>query len=198
VELNSAAARLTGVEDPSPWLLACGDLLPARGRALDLACGPGSHALVLAAAGYEVTAIDRDASALAALEVQARANAVPVRTVAMDLEGEPPDLGEAAYDLIVVFRYLHRPLFPALRRALAPEGWLVYETFTRAQAARAHPKNPDFLLEAGELTRLLFPLAALRQYEGERDGSFLAGALVRWPAAIRSSKPGPPPSRPSL
>ena len=62
----------------------------------------------------------------------------------MDLEGEATDLGEAAYDVIVVFRYLHRPLFPALERALAPGGLLVYETFTRAQAAALTRRTRPF------------------------------------------------------
>ena len=34
-------------------------------------------------------------------------------------------------------------------RAVAPGGLLFYETFTTAQAARARPSNPAFLLEAG-------------------------------------------------
>jgi hypothetical protein len=70
------------------------------------------------------------------------------------------------------------------------------QTFTRAQATRGHPKNPDFLLEAGELPRLLVPLETLRAYEGELDGSFLSGALARRPAANRY-RAGPPPLRPA-
>ena len=195
MDLSKAAARLVGVEAPSPWLLACADLLPAGGRALDVASGRGRHALLLAAAGFEVTAMDREREALDALESQARTNEVSVRTMVADLEAAPPDLGEASFDLIVVFRYLHRPLVPALTRALAPGGFVVYETFTRAQATRGHPKNPDFLLEAGELPRLLVPLETLRAYEGELDGSFLSGAFARRPAANRF-RAGPPPLRP--
>ena len=37
-------------------------------------------------------------------------------------------------------------------------GVLVYETFTRAQAARGKPTNPAFLLEPGELSTLVQPL----------------------------------------
>ena len=32
------------------------------------------------------------------------------------------DLGDGVYDLIVVIHYLHRPLMPALVRAVAPRG----------------------------------------------------------------------------
>ena len=144
-----------------------------------MACGRGRHALRLAALGFEVTAIDRDAVALAALEGEARTLGLKVLTQCQDLEVAGASLGDAAFDLIVVFRYLHRPLFPALGRALRPGGVLVYETFTRAQAERGHPKNPAFLLEAGELPNLVAPLEVLAHDEGEREGSFVARVVAR-------------------
>ena len=176
-----AAQRLLAGRDlaPSSWLLESASWLPATGCALDVAGGRGRHALLLAAAGFEVTAIDRDLSALAALEDEALALGLPVRTHAQDLEAAEASVGEAAFDLIVGFRYLHRPLFPALRRALRPGGVLVYETFTRAQAERGHPKNPAFLLDEGELPRLVAPLEVLAHDEGEREGSFVA-RVVAW------------------
>jgi SAM-dependent methyltransferase len=99
----------------------------------------------------------------------------------LDLEQSGADLGEAAYALIVVTHYLHRPLFAALRRALAPGGLLVYETFTVDQAAQGHPRNPAFLLEHGELARLTAPLAVLRERDGEFDGRRVAGVVARAP-----------------
>ena len=45
----------------APWLVDNVDLLPDTGRVLDVACGKGRHALLLAAAGFAVTAVDRDA-----------------------------------------------------------------------------------------------------------------------------------------
>jgi SAM-dependent methyltransferase len=137
--------------EPSSWLSESARWLPPGGRALDVACGRGRHALRLAAAGFEVTAIDRDREALAALAEEAHALGVAVQTRHLDLEAAEPSLGDDAFDLVVVFRYLHRPLFPMLRRALRPGGVLVYETFTRAQAVRGHPTNPAFLLDPGEL-----------------------------------------------
>jgi SAM-dependent methyltransferase len=183
MDLRAAAARVGGVvEPPSSWLLEASDLLPAGGRCLDVACGRGRHALLLAAAGFAVTALDRDDGALAALAAQARSLGLHLRTVAADLEQEPPALGEGAFELVVVFRYLHRPLFPALRTALAPRGILVYETFTRAQAGLGHPRNPRFLLEEGELPRLVAPLEVLRYREGEAEGRCVAGVVARRPA----------------
>ena len=57
---------------------------------------------------------------------------------------------------------------------------LIYETFTRAQAARGRPTNPAFLLEPGELPRLVAPLEVVRSREGEFDGRDVASV-----AAIR-------------
>ena len=74
--------------------------------------------------------------------------------------------------------YLHRPLFPALVEALAPGGLLVYETFTRAQAARGKPTNPDFLLESGELLDLVRPLEVLASREGDYDGRMVASVIA--------------------
>jgi SAM-dependent methyltransferase len=95
-----------------------------------------------------------------------------------DLESEPVELGDEAYDLVVVTHYLHRPLFPALVRALAPGGVLLYETFTKGQAARGRPTNPAFLLEPGELPRLVAPLEVLRQREGDVDGKLIASVVA--------------------
>src|SRR5262249_32603588 len=56
---------------PSSWLLECVDLLPRGGRALDVACGSGRHALVLAGAGYDVHAVDRDGDRIEELALTA-------------------------------------------------------------------------------------------------------------------------------
>ncbi len=160
-----------------------------------MACGSGRHALLLAAAGFDVHAIDRDAATIEALRAAAGKLGLTLRAQVRDLEAGGADpaapLGPAlAYDLIVVVHYLHRPLFPALVRALAPGGLLLCETFTVDQAARGHPKNPAFLLEHGELPRLVSPLKIVRQREGEFDGRWVAAVAARSdPAGAESGRP---------
>lgn len=169
---------------PSPWLVANLDCVSEGARVLDVASGRGRHALALAARGCRVTAVDRDAEALAVLAADAARLGLTVETVARDLEGDPPaDLGTALYDVVLVTHYLHRPLMPSLVRALAPGGVLIYETFTRAQAARGKPTNPAFLLEPGELPRLVAPLVVLRQREGDYDGRAVASVVAAWSTA---------------
>ena len=147
--------------------------MPRGGRVLDVACGRGRHARFLAERGWHVHAIDRDAAALSALHGVER-----VTTEIVDLEVGTPWLGERCYEAVIVFRYLHRPLMPALVRAVAQGGVLVYETFTRGQARRGHPKNPAFLLDEGELPTLVAPLTVLRSREGDVDGQLLSSVVA--------------------
>jgi tellurite methyltransferase len=79
---------------------------------------------------------------------------------------------------VIVFRFLHRPLFPALQRALRPDGLLVYETFTVGQETRGHPHNPRFHLQPGELRRLVAPLEVVREREGDFEGDLLASVVA--------------------
>lgn len=167
---------------PSTWLIANADLLPRGGKVLDVACGRGRHALLLASAGFQVTAIDRDAGAIAFLRATAQRLSLTLTADVVDLEtSPPPDLSRDAYDAVFVFNYLHRPLMPALLAAVTPGGRLFYETFTTRQAEVGHPKNPAFLLEAGELVKLVAPFTVLRSREGEVDGRFIASVAAERP-----------------
>ena len=165
---------------PSPWLIDNGDLLPRGGKkVLDVACGRGRHALLLASAGFEVHAIDRNPDAIAFVRATAERLRLSLTADVVDLEGDaPPDLPAAAYDAVFVFNYLHRPLMPALRAALKPGGRMFYETFTARQGERGHPKNPAFLLKDGELAELVAPLTVLRSREGDIDGRFIASIVA--------------------
>jgi len=169
------------ISGPSPWLLSNVHLAPRGARTLDVACGRGRHALLLAGAGFLVRAVDRDAGQVAWLEALARRLQLPLDADVVDLENAAADLGEEEWELVLVFNYLHRPLFPALVRALKPGGVLLCETYTTEQAKRGRPTNPDHLLEPGELPRLVAPLEVLRQREGEIDGRALASVAARKP-----------------
>lgn len=139
------AAPHTGLEQPSAWVARFAALI-MQGEALDLACGGGRHARLLAALGHQVLAVDRDAAALALAEGKA------IRTLQADLEGGLPWPFEAnRFAGIVVTNYLHRPLFPRILSSLAPGGVLIYETFAQGNERFGKPSNPDFLLAPGEL-----------------------------------------------
>ncbi len=144
-------SNLTESLAPSAWVRRFLPWIPNISGlpVLDLACGRGRHAHLLAQAGYSVLAIDRDEAALAC----AKGHNIDARQI--DLEVDVQLLqwpcSTASLSGIVVTNYLHRPLFPLLASSLVPGGVLIYETFARGNAAFGKPSNPDFLLEQGEL-----------------------------------------------
>ena len=104
---------------PHPLLVEVADLLPP-GHALDLACGPGRHALHLAKLGWRVTAVD--ASEVANRLLRERAGSLPIEAIRADLERGEFRIAPEAYDLICDFFYLQRDLFPQIRAGLRPGG----------------------------------------------------------------------------
>ena len=130
----------------------------ARGEglhALELACGLGHNALWLASQGYTVDALDISLAALRkARAEQVRRGVQNVHFIVADLDHFP--LPRTAYDLVVVFRFLDRRLFPAIRQHTRPGGLVIYETFNLRQLERRPTFRTEHLLEDGELPRL-FP-----------------------------------------
>ncbi|HSN34180.1 MAG TPA: class I SAM-dependent methyltransferase, partial [Ideonella sp.] len=124
------------------------------------------HALVLAAAGAHVTAVDRDAEALAVLRDRAAAAGLAhlIETRRADLEPAdgPWPLAGAQFDAVVVTTDLWRPRHEDLLRAVAPGGCLLHETFAAGQETVGRPSRPEFLLQPGELlARLAGPWRVL-------------------------------------
>lgn len=143
------------VAAPSEWIERWTPLLAPRSSVLDVACGSGRNARWLARAGHRVTAVDRDAEALAVVSLEASEPGLVLHTLLADLEGAPWPLPGERFDAVVVTNYLWRPLMPALLEAVAPGGLLLYETFALGQAELGRPRNPDHLLRPNELIALL-------------------------------------------
>lgn len=167
-----------GADAPSEFLAAQLSRLP-KGRALDLAVGRGRNALWLAARGWAVDALDRDAGALALLADTAHARHLTDLTLRqVDLEADPA-LPAARYDVIVVSFYLQRTLFPAIMKALRPGGMLLYETFLIDNHLRyQHPRRKEFCLGHNELLGLASPLRVLHYDEGERHADHGGHAIT--------------------
>jgi tellurite methyltransferase len=85
--------------------------------------------------------------------------------VDLEKEGENP-LPEDAFQGIVLFRYLHRPLIDCIKKAIKKGGIVIYETFTVDQPKFGKPYNPDFLLKRGELSGWFADWDILHYFEG--------------------------------
>jgi SAM-dependent methyltransferase len=130
--------------EPSDWVLRWTSWIRPGGAVLDVACGAGRHARLLARLGFEVDAVDRDVSSFTDPPPN-------VRVRQADIEAGPWPYAGRRFDGIVVTHYLHRPLLPVLVDSLEPGGILVYETFARGNERFGKPSNPAFLLAPGEL-----------------------------------------------
>lgn len=167
------AARPAAPPEPEAWFVETVEGWNP-GTALDVACGLGQHALWLARRGWRVQGVDVSPVGLGHARRLAEAVGACVDWVAADLdEFAPPP---AAFDLIIVFRYLDRQRLPAqLVRALKPGGRLIYETFVAGGAsAGGHCRNPAYLLQPGELPRLFADLEILATSEVDLPGRRVA------------------------
>lgn len=149
-------------------------LLPELGLALDLACGLGANALLMASRGLQTQAWDISSEALAKLNAEAQQRQLEVITEQRDVSVNPPD--KLSFDVVVVSQFLDRKLCPKLINALKPGGLIFYQTFCRDKVDSSGPQNPDFLLADNELLKLFSGLK-LRVY---REESTLGDNSVGW------------------
>lgn len=152
---------------PSRWILERAETLAAGSLICDVAGGTGRHAVPLAERGHRVVLLDFVEDAIRI----AMRRAAGVRGVVADAASLP--LREASCDAVVVTNFLDRDLFPSLVALLKPGGRLLYETYTTEHAAliaaglaRA-PRSARYLLQPGELRRLVHPLSIVTYREGD-------------------------------
>ena len=148
-------------------------LLPAKGNALDYACGLGANAILLAQHNLETHAWDISDVAVNRLNQYAKLRKLKIETQVKNVEAQPPV--ENSFDVIVVSNFLHRPSFPDLKNALCPGGLLFYQTFITNKVNEIGPSNPDFLLENNELLRLCEGMEILVYREEGVQGNTKSG-----------------------
>ncbi len=131
---------------------------------LDVACGAGRHARLLARRGHPVTAVDIDGDALRNLAGLPGIEA-GIEVLHRDLETLPWPFAPESFAGIVITNYLHRAHFPALAGTLMPGGVLIMETFAAGNERLGRPRNPEFLLAPGELLAALGGALQVVAYE---------------------------------
>lgn len=167
---------------PSRWILRFAHLVPPGGPVLDLAAGGGRHSRFFLERGHPVLAVDRDAAALRAIGL------ARLTWLEADLESGPWPLENRRFAGVVVTNYLHRPLLPRLVAAVEEGGALLYETFAQGNEALGRPRNPDFLLQPGELIQAVRPDLAIVAYEQGRIEQ-PRPAVIQRIAAVRGEAP---------
>ena len=146
---------------PARFLVENFDLLP-KGLVLDLATGEGRNAIYLATRGFDVDAVDVSSESVTRARARARRLGAPIRAVVGNVEDGTYIIPIETYNLIVVFNFLHRPLFKDIRDGLVPGGVVIYQTFTEEQARFGPPRNPDHLLCDDELREVFADWEVLR------------------------------------
>jgi SAM-dependent methyltransferase len=125
------------------------------GPVADLACGTSGTALLAAAGGRRVTAVDVSDTALGMLRGEARRRGAErlITFVHADLAAwRPPS---RRYALVLCTGFWSAPVFAAAAGAVAPGGLLAWEAFT-AEARRSRPAlPPEWCLAPGEPASLL-------------------------------------------
>jgi SAM-dependent methyltransferase len=146
--------------EPNEWVCRYAELIPETGPVLDLACGNGRHARMLAGMGHQVLAVDRDLA-------HARDQATHPHIRLLEAELEAPDwpLAGKCFAGIVVANYLYRPHLPELIKNLQDDGVLIYTTFAAGNEKFGRPRNPDFLLQPDELQRVFGAQLEVIDYE---------------------------------
>lgn len=140
---------------PDPFLVSAyrdfiAPLFSEPGQALDVAGGLGRNALWLCRRGWQTTIVDISEVAAEKTMARARRGRLNVNFVVADLNQHA--LQPDSADLFLVFFYLERKLFPALRRALRPGGLLLYKTYTKEHRKFGKgPSHPMYFLEPNEL-----------------------------------------------
>ncbi|GJF04213.1 class I SAM-dependent methyltransferase [Pseudonocardia sp. D17] len=184
-----ARHAVAGVGQPAPpdALRGRGDLLPAGGRALDVACGRGSVAVWLAARGFVVDAVDVSPVALAAGAALAAAQDVEVAWHVADLDAGLPAACTGPYDLVVCQRFRDPRLYPAFARLLAEGGLLVLTVLSEVD-----DEPGPFRAGPGELAAAFPGLDVLTHEEGDGAATLLARRREVTPGAVPGSPPAPP------
>lgn len=135
----------------------------------------------------QVTGVDRDEAAIAPLRGLAE-------IIHADIEAGPWPLAGREFDLVLVSNYLWRPLLPQIMAAVAPGGWLIYETFADGQQSIGRPARAEFLLQPGELLQACRGLRVIAYEDGfecaqssSPEAGGVNGRFVQRVAAVRAA-----------
>ncbi|WP_298940015.1 tellurite resistance protein [uncultured Psychromonas sp.] len=153
---------------------------PDKGVVLDLACGRGQNGLLLKAQNIELVFADLQQQHLSTLHKDFNIDNSALWQADFESESslDAQKLAQMQLQGILVFRYLHRPLFDSIKQAIKPGGIVIYETFTIENRQFGRPNRADFLLELGELKTVFKEWDILFYFEGIKENPDRAIAQI--------------------
>jgi SAM-dependent methyltransferase len=154
------------LREPADFVVTALEHLPSSGAAIDVAGGTGRHALLLAELGLEVTLVDVSQVALDIAGAAATVRGVGVGLVCRDLETDGLPAGR--WDVAVMYHFYDEGVLRAVVRALEFGGTLVFCQPTVRNRERHDRPGRRFLLEEGELARIIadMPVDVVLAQEG--------------------------------
>lgn len=162
-----------GPAPPSELLQRYAPLM-SGGLALDVACGLGQNTLWLARQGYSALGIDVSYVALQRATSRARRQGLQRRTLFAQIDLDHWQAPAECVDLVCVFRFLDRRLWPIIGRILRPGGFLFYETRHKGVLARRPEATPAYLLRPGELRSVFGDWQILKHEEAAENARLVA------------------------
>lgn len=165
-------AKRTFLEEfvsPSPFVLRFSKKLVrnAKGPILDVACGSGRHAFLLANLGARVIGVDKDLTPFREMRrrlVETTGFKSAVTSYKVDLDVDPWRFGEASFGAIINVHFLLRKLFPLFCRSLLPGGYFLFES------VGGQGGNYLELPRAGEMETMLGSCFDFEHYQERRAG----------------------------
>jgi len=129
-------------------------LLPAKGNALDLACGLAENGLLLAKNNLAVDAWDNSPVAIERVNKTAKKSGLAVNAQVKDVM--TANIAVEFYDVIILTHFLEKSISQAVINGLKPGGLLFFQSYTRECVDDVGPENEIFRLKRNELLSL-FP-----------------------------------------
>jgi len=128
-----------------------------NGAVLDMACGPGRHAIALAKQGFDVTGVDRTRFLLEKAKQNAEEQHARVTWVLDDMRGfAKPDTFDLALSLFTSFGYFddmaeNQAVLRNLNTSLVPGGVLVMDMMGKERLAKIFQPTTSQSLPNGDL-----------------------------------------------
>ncbi len=139
-------------------------LIPRGRPVVDIAMGRGRDLMFLARSGFPAYGLERSREAINLATEAAEKDGTAIGAVLADALSLPFRTGSAG--AVLVFYFLERKILSALADLLGSGGLLLYQTFLKRQNDIDRPRNPEYLLDDGELLDRFRGLELLFYEEG--------------------------------